>query len=51
MAFFDWNGNGEADAFDMAMDYQIFLACTEDEDEGNDVFGLDDDTDTDFFED
>ena len=51
MAFFDWNGNGEVDAFDMAMDYHVFLACTEDEDEDDDVFGLDDDTDGDFFED
>ena len=51
MAFFDWNRNGETDAFDMAMDYQVFLACTEDEDESDDVFGLADDTDGDFFED
>lgn len=42
MAFFDWNRNGKIDAQDMFLEYNIFKACTEDENK-EDIFDLDDD--------
>ena len=44
MAFFDWNRNGKIDAQDMFLEYNIFRACTEeDDDEKEDIFDSDDD--------
>lgn len=33
MAFYDWNRNGKTDMQDMFLEYNIFKACTEDDDE------------------
>lgn len=33
MAFFDWNKDDTIDAQDMFLEYNIFKACTEDDDE------------------
>ena len=41
MAFFDWNKDGKIDMKDAFLEYNIFKACTEDENE--DTFDLDDD--------
>lgn len=43
MAFFDWNGNGKIDAQDMFLEYSIFKACTQDDDENENTSDLDDD--------
>ncbi len=43
MGFFDWNKNGKIDAQDMFLEYNIFKACTEDDDENENMFDLDDD--------
>ena len=43
MAFFDWNRNGKIDAQDMFLEYNIFKACTEDEDDNDELFDSDDD--------
>ena len=43
MAFFDWNRNGKIDAQDMFLEYNIFKACTEDEDDNEELFDSDDD--------
>lgn len=43
MAFFDWNRNGKLDAQDMFLEYNIFKACMEDEDDNDDLFDSDDD--------
>lgn len=43
MGFFDWNKNGKIDAQDMFLEYNIFKACTEDDDENEITFDLDDD--------
>lgn len=53
MAFFDWNKNGKIDAQDMFLEYNIFKACTEDDDDNDDMFDSDDefDEDDDFFDD
>lgn len=53
MAFFDWNRNGKIDAQDMFLEYNIFKACTEDDDDNDDMFDSDDefDEDDDFFDD
>ena len=45
MAFFDWNRNGKIDAQDMFLEYNIFKACTEDEDDNDELFDSDDDFD------
>ena len=42
MAFFDWNRNGKIDAQDMFLEYNIFKACTED-DENENILDSDDD--------
>ena len=42
MAFFDWNRNGKIDAQDMFLEYNIFKACTE-EDENENIYYSDDD--------
>ena len=42
MAFFDWNRNGKIDAQDMFLEYNIFKACTEDENENENMFDSDD---------
>lgn len=39
MAFFDWNRNGKTDAQDMFLEYNIFKACTEDDEN---IFDTDD---------
>lgn len=41
MAFFDWNGNGKTDAQDMFLEYNIFKACTEDDNENENIFDAD----------
>ena len=53
MAFYDWNRNGKIDAQDMFLEYNIFNACTEDEDNNDDLFDTDDefDEDDEFFDD
>lgn len=43
MAFFDWNRNGKLDAQDMFLEYNIFKACTEDDDDNENIFDSDDD--------
>lgn len=43
MGFFDWNRNGKIDAQDMFLEYNIFKACTEGDDENENMFDLDDD--------
>ena len=43
MAFFDWNKNGKMDAQDMFWEYNIFKACTEDDEDNDDLFNSDDD--------
>ena len=43
MVFFDWNGNGKTDAQDMFLEYNIFKACTEDDNENENIFDADDD--------
>ena len=43
MAFFDWNRNGKIDAQDKFLEYNIFKACTEDENENENIYDLDDD--------
>ena len=42
MAFFDWNRDGKIDMQDAFLEYNIFRACTEDE-ENVDLFDSDDD--------
>ena len=50
MAFFDWNRNGKIDAQDMFLEYNIFKACTEDD--NNDLLYSDDEfSKDDFFDD
>ena len=43
MAFFDWNRNGKIDAQDMFLEYNIFKACTEDDDDNENIFDSDGD--------
>ncbi len=44
MAIFDWNHNGKIDMQDEFLEYKIFRACTEeDDDEKEDIFDSDDD--------
>ena len=51
MAFFDWNRDGKIDMQDAFLEYNIYKACTEDED-NDDLFDSDDEFDEDdFFED
>lgn len=38
MAFFDWNGNGKKDMADDFIEYNIFKACFEEENEEVDEF-------------
>lgn len=42
MAFFDWNGNGKMDIQDMFLEYNIFKACTQDDDENENMSDSDD---------
>ena len=42
MAFFDWNKNGKIDMQDAFLEYNIFKACTEDNDYKDDLFDSDD---------
>lgn len=42
MAFFDWNRNGKIDAQDMFLEYNIFKACTEGNDQNESLFDSDD---------
>lgn len=53
MAFFDWNKDGKIDIQDAFLEYNIFKACTEDDDDNDDMFDSDDefDEDDDFFDD
>ena len=51
MAFFDWNYDGKTDMQDEFLEYNIFKACTEDED-NDDLFDSDDEfNEDDFFDD
>ena len=43
MAFFDWNKDGKIDMQDAFLEYNIFKACTEDEDDNDELFDSDDD--------
>ena len=43
MAFFDWNRDGKIDMQDAFLEYNIFKACTEDEDDNDELFDSDDD--------
>ena len=38
----DWNRNGKMDAQDMFLEYNIFKACTEDDDDNENIFDSDD---------
>ena len=42
MAFFDWNKDGKIDMQDAFLEYNIFKACTE-EDENENIYDSDDD--------
>lgn len=48
MAFFDWNQDGKIDIQDKFLEYNIYKACTEDEDT-DDLFDSDDEFDKDGF--
>ena len=52
MAFIDWNKDGKIDMRDAFLEYNIYKACTEDDDDDNDdLFDSDDEFDEDdFFE-
>ena len=39
---YDWNRNGEIDSQDMFLEYNIFKACTEDDDDNDNLFDSDD---------
>ena len=43
MAFFDWNKDGKIDMQDAFLEYNIFKACTEDEDDNDELFDSEDD--------
>lgn len=43
MAFFDWNKDGKIDMQDAFLEYNIFKACTEDEDDNDELLDSDDD--------
>lgn len=43
MAFFGWNRNGKIDAQDMFLEYNIFKACTENDNDDDNLFDSDDD--------
>ncbi len=47
MAFYDWNKDGKKDIQDDFIEYNIYKACTEDENDNDDLFYSDDD----FFDD
>ena len=42
MAYFDWNRNGKIDAQDMFLEYNIFKACIEGNDQNESLFNSDD---------
>ena len=51
MAFFDWNRDGKIDMQDAFLEYSIYKACTDDEN-NDDLFDSDDEFDVDdFFDD
>ena len=45
MAFFDWNRDGKIDMQDAFLEYNIYKACTEDENDNDDLFDSDDEFD------
>ena len=54
MAFFDWNRDGKIDMQDAFLEYNIYKACIEDEDnddlfDSHDLFDSDDEFDEDDF--
>ena len=45
MTIFDWNQDGKIDMQDDFLEYNIFKACTEDEEDNDDLFDSDDEFD------
>ena len=39
---YDWNRNGKIDSQDMFLEYNIFKACAEDDDDNDNLFDADD---------
>ena len=45
MTIFDWNQDGKRDMQDEFLEYNIFKACTGDDDDNDDLFDSDDEFD------
>ena len=45
MTIFDWNQDGKIDMQDEFLEYNIFKACTEEDDDNGDLFDSDDEFD------